>query len=102
MGIPLFFLELAIGQSIRKGSIGVWNHIHPYLGGVGIASVVLSLLISIYYNVLLGWCFYYMFASFQSPLPYSSCPQTNGESLIPASHEKVRMFVVMMKVEMTS
>ncbi|EDO29649.1 predicted protein, partial [Nematostella vectensis] len=41
MGIPLFFLELAIGQSIRKGSIGVWNNIHPYLGGVGIASVVL-------------------------------------------------------------
>ncbi|XP_031560123.1 sodium-dependent neutral amino acid transporter B(0)AT3-like isoform X2 [Actinia tenebrosa] len=85
MGIPLFFLELAIGQSIRKGSIGVWNHIHPYLGGVGIASVVLSLLISTYYNVLLGWCFYYMFASFQSPLPYSSCPQTNG-TVLPECH----------------
>ncbi|EDO46588.1 predicted protein, partial [Nematostella vectensis] len=79
MGIPLFFLELAIGQSIRKGSIGVWNNIHPYLGGVGIASVVLSLLISIYYNVLLAWCFIYLFGAFQKELPYSSCPSINGK-----------------------
>uniref|UniRef100_A0A8C3TD07 Transporter n=1 Tax=Chelydra serpentina TaxID=8475 RepID=A0A8C3TD07_CHESE len=35
-GIPLFHLELAIGQRMRKGSIGVWNTISPYFGGVGI------------------------------------------------------------------
>ncbi|XP_053105542.1 inactive sodium-dependent neutral amino acid transporter B(0)AT3-like isoform X2 [Hemicordylus capensis] len=34
-GIPLFHLELAIGQRLRKGSIGVWSTISPYLGGVG-------------------------------------------------------------------
>ncbi|KAL6073009.1 hypothetical protein STEG23_010735 [Scotinomys teguina] len=34
-GIPLFYIELAIGQRLRKGSIGVWKTISPYLGGVG-------------------------------------------------------------------
>ncbi|KAJ7410722.1 Sodium-dependent neutral amino acid transporter B(0)AT3 [Pitangus sulphuratus] len=34
-GIPLLHLELALGQCLRKGSIGAWNTISPYLGGVG-------------------------------------------------------------------
>ncbi|MGH0144539.1 UNVERIFIED_CONTAM: hypothetical protein FKN15_003580 [Acipenser sinensis] len=34
-GIPLLHMEFAIGQRLRKGSVGVWNGIHPYLGGVG-------------------------------------------------------------------
>ena len=74
LGIPLFFLELAIGQSVRQGPIGVWKAIHPYLGGIGLASVVVCILISMYYNMIIGWCFYYLFVSFQDPLPYSSCP----------------------------
>ena len=31
-GIPIFFLELAIGQRLRKGAIGVWHEVSPYLG----------------------------------------------------------------------
>lgn len=34
-GIPLFYLELAVGQKMRLGSIGAWASISPYLGGVG-------------------------------------------------------------------
>ena len=34
-GMPLLHLEFAIGQRLRKGSVGVWTSIHPYLGGVG-------------------------------------------------------------------
>uniref|UniRef100_W5JXE3 Transporter n=1 Tax=Astyanax mexicanus TaxID=7994 RepID=W5JXE3_ASTMX len=34
-GIPLFCMELAIGQKMRLGSIGAWSAISPYLGGVG-------------------------------------------------------------------
>jgi solute carrier family 6 amino acid/orphan transporter-like 15/16/17/18/20 len=85
IGIPLFFLELGIGQSVRQGSIGVWNYIHPYLGGVGYASVVVCLLVGIYYNMIIAWCFYYLFASWQSPLPYSTCPMIshgNGSKIL--------------------
>lgn len=34
-GVPLFYMELAIGQKMRLGSIGAWSAISPYLGGVG-------------------------------------------------------------------
>jgi solute carrier family 6 amino acid/orphan transporter-like 15/16/17/18/20 len=32
-GIPIFYLELAIGQRLRKGAIGVWNQVSPFLSG---------------------------------------------------------------------
>lgn len=34
-GVPLLHLEFAIGQRLRKGSVGVWSAINPYLTGVG-------------------------------------------------------------------
>lgn len=90
LGIPLFFLELAIGQSLRQGSVGVWNAIHPYLGGVGYACVVVCLLVGMYYNMIIAWCFYYLFASFQDPLPYSSCPRLDNGTLLEECHEAGR------------
>lgn len=41
-GIPLLLLEFAIGQRLRKGSIGVWKSISPYLTGLGKISNVLQ------------------------------------------------------------
>ncbi|XP_061596997.1 sodium-dependent neutral amino acid transporter B(0)AT3-like [Cololabis saira] len=73
-GLPLLYLELAIGQRLRKGSIGVWNSISPFLGGVGIASMCVSFLVSIFYNTILAWVLWYFFHSFQDPLPWSYCP----------------------------
>ena len=80
LGIPLFYLELSIGQSLRRGSLGVWNAISPYLGGVGIASVIVSFLVGVYYNMIIAWCFYYLFASWQNPLPYSKCPPKDNNA----------------------
>ena len=82
MGIPLFFMELAIGQSLRQGSVGVWNAIHPFLGGLGFASVVICLLVGLYYNMIIAWCFYYLFASFQDPLPYANCPMVDNVTFV--------------------
>ncbi|CAJ1083757.1 inactive sodium-dependent neutral amino acid transporter B(0)AT3 [Xyrichtys novacula] len=73
-GLPLLYLELAIGQRLRKGSIGVWNSISPLLGGVGIASMVVSFLVSNFYNTIMAWVLWYFFHSFQNPLPWSVCP----------------------------
>ncbi|XP_077455089.1 sodium- and chloride-dependent transporter XTRP3A [Stigmatopora argus] len=73
-GVPLFYMELAIGQKMRLGSIGAWSAVNPYLGGVGLASVVASIYICLYYNVINGWSFWYLFNSFQSVLPWSNCP----------------------------
>ncbi|KAM5328660.1 inactive sodium-dependent neutral amino acid transporter B(0)AT3 [Glossophaga mutica] len=73
-GIPLFHMELAIGQRLRQGSVGVWMTISPYLGGVGLGSLTLSFLISLYYNTVLSWVLWYLLNSFQQPLPWGSCP----------------------------
>uniref|UniRef100_A0A6Q2ZKM1 Transporter n=1 Tax=Esox lucius TaxID=8010 RepID=A0A6Q2ZKM1_ESOLU len=73
-GLPLLYLELAIGQRLRTGSIGVWNSISPYLGGVGIASLVVSFCVSLFYNTIVAWVLWYLFNSFQEPLPWSQCP----------------------------
>ncbi|XP_070691260.1 sodium- and chloride-dependent transporter XTRP3-like [Pempheris klunzingeri] len=73
-GVPLFYLELAIGQKMRLGSIGAWTAISPYLGGVGLASVVTSLYLCLYYNIINAWSFWYLFHSFQSVLPWAECP----------------------------
>uniref|UniRef100_A0A8C7KUT0 Transporter n=1 Tax=Oncorhynchus kisutch TaxID=8019 RepID=A0A8C7KUT0_ONCKI len=73
-GVPLLHLEFAIGQRLRKGSLGVWSTIHPYLAGVGIASMFVSLMISLYYNTIMAWVMWYLFNSFQETLPWSQCP----------------------------
>ncbi|XP_036166407.1 inactive sodium-dependent neutral amino acid transporter B(0)AT3 isoform X2 [Myotis myotis] len=73
-GIPLFHIELAIGQRLRRGSVGVWKAISPYLGGVGLGCFTASFLISLYYNTVLTWVLWYLLNSFQHPLPWSTCP----------------------------
>ncbi|XP_056300562.1 sodium-dependent neutral amino acid transporter B(0)AT3-like isoform X2 [Pseudoliparis swirei] len=73
-GLPLLHMELAIGQRLRMGSVGVWNSISPYLGGLGVASLVVSFLVGLFYNMILAWILWYFFHSFQSPLPWRDCP----------------------------
>uniref|UniRef100_A0AAZ3Q044 Transporter n=1 Tax=Oncorhynchus tshawytscha TaxID=74940 RepID=A0AAZ3Q044_ONCTS len=79
-GLPLLYLELAIGQRLRMGSIGVWNSISPYLGGVGVASMVVSLCVSLFYNTIVAWVLWYLFNSFQEPLPWSQCPLNHNNT----------------------
>uniref|UniRef100_A0A673BWR9 Transporter n=1 Tax=Sphaeramia orbicularis TaxID=375764 RepID=A0A673BWR9_9TELE len=71
-GIPLFFLESAFGQFCSQGPINVWRAV-PILQGVGVAMVLITTIVSIYYNVIIAYSLYYMFASFQSPLPWTGC-----------------------------
>lgn len=59
-GIPIFYLELAIGQRLRKGAIGVWGDISPYLAGIGISSAVVSFNVALYYNTIIAWCLFYL------------------------------------------
>ncbi|OXA47094.1 Sodium-dependent neutral amino acid transporter B(0)AT3 [Folsomia candida] len=72
-GIPLFFLELAVGQRLRKGALGSWNEISPYLGGLGISCGLVCYSVELYYNTLVAWVFLYFFDSFRSQLPWTNC-----------------------------
>ncbi|XP_037376112.1 sodium- and chloride-dependent transporter XTRP3 isoform X3 [Talpa occidentalis] len=87
-GMPLLYLELAVGQRMRQGSIGAWRTISPYLSGVGVASVVVSFFLSMYYNVINAWAFWYLFHSFQDPLPWSVCPLNSNHTGLDEECEK--------------
>uniref|UniRef100_A0A8C4XQH8 Transporter n=1 Tax=Falco tinnunculus TaxID=100819 RepID=A0A8C4XQH8_FALTI len=76
LGIPLLFLELAAGQCLRQGSVGVWKSISPRLAGIGLASCLVCVFVALYYNVIIAWSLLYLAHSFQHPLPWQSCPST--------------------------
>ncbi|XP_070689408.1 sodium- and chloride-dependent GABA transporter ine isoform X2 [Pempheris klunzingeri] len=75
-GIPLLFMEFAIGQYTRLGPVHALAKICPLLKGVGLATVVISFVFSTYYNVLMSWTLYYLFNSFGADLPWTSCNNT--------------------------
>ncbi|XP_006024503.1 sodium- and chloride-dependent neutral and basic amino acid transporter B(0+) [Alligator sinensis] len=71
-GLPLFFLECSLGQFASLGPVSVWR-ILPMFQGVGITMVLISTFVTIYYNVIIAYALYYLFASFQKVLPWSEC-----------------------------
>lgn len=102
-GIPLFFLEVSLGQMTGQGGITCWkkicplfeglspftsniNHGRQYLTvecvvfsvtlGLGYGSQVLALFTIMYYIIILAWAFLYLFNSFQTTLPWASCNNT--------------------------
>ncbi|XP_059480264.1 sodium-dependent dopamine transporter [Neocloeon triangulifer] len=72
-GIPLFYMELALGQFNRKGSITCWGRLVPLFKGIGYAVVLIAFYVDFYYNVIIAWALRFFIASFTSNLPWTSC-----------------------------
>ncbi|XP_028514497.1 sodium- and chloride-dependent GABA transporter 2-like [Exaiptasia diaphana] len=72
-GIPLFYMELALGQYFTRGALQLWKKICPISKGIGIAMLVISSLISTYYNIIIAWSFLYLFNSIKGNIPFNSC-----------------------------
>uniref|UniRef100_A0A2K5SJ64 Transporter n=1 Tax=Cebus imitator TaxID=2715852 RepID=A0A2K5SJ64_CEBIM len=74
-GMPLFYMELALGQYNREGAATVWK-ICPIFKGVGYAVILIALYVGFYYNVIIAWSLYYLFSSFTLNLPWTDCGHT--------------------------
>uniref|UniRef100_A0A3Q1HQS8 Transporter n=1 Tax=Anabas testudineus TaxID=64144 RepID=A0A3Q1HQS8_ANATE len=74
-GLPVFFLEVALGQFTSEGGITCWEKLCPIFTGIGYASIVIVSLLNIYYIVILAWGVYYLFQCFQPELPWAKCNQ---------------------------
>ncbi|VDK80585.1 unnamed protein product [Dibothriocephalus latus] len=72
VGIPMFFLEVSVGQLMSRGGPAAWEII-PLFKGVGYAGVFVLFCLNCYYNVILAWIIFYLFASVTSSLPWTTC-----------------------------
>ncbi|XP_065218799.1 sodium- and chloride-dependent taurine transporter-like [Planococcus citri] len=71
-GIPIFLLEIGLGQLTSEGGITAWN-ICPVFKGIGYATTIVCFLLNVYYIVILAWAGHYFYNSFNSVLPWSTC-----------------------------
>ncbi|XP_073425702.1 sodium- and chloride-dependent creatine transporter 1-like isoform X2 [Dendrobates tinctorius] len=71
-GIPVFFLEIALGQFMKQGGIAAWN-IAPLFKGLGFSSMVIVFFCNTYYIMILVWGLYYLVHSFTNTLPWATC-----------------------------
>uniref|UniRef100_A0A3P9A7N1 Transporter n=1 Tax=Esox lucius TaxID=8010 RepID=A0A3P9A7N1_ESOLU len=72
-GIPLFILEMALGQYTSQGGITCWSKVCPLFVGMGYAAQVITIYGCITYIVVLAWAFFYLFSSFTAVLPWANC-----------------------------
>ncbi|XP_048517887.1 sodium-dependent noradrenaline transporter [Dendroctonus ponderosae] len=70
--VPLFYMELILGQFNRQGPISLWR-ICPLFKGVGFCAVLVAFYVSFYYNVILAWALYYLGSSISAELPWMHC-----------------------------
>lgn len=69
-GIPVFFLELSIGQFMGQAGMRAWN-ICPLFKGIGLDTTVIVFLMNCYYIIILAWNGVYLADSFAALLPGS-------------------------------
>jgi hypothetical protein len=72
VGIPLFFLELNLGQYTSKGPVLCFE-MAPIFKGVGLSMIIASFYFAIYYNMIIAYSIYYLFLSIRPTLEWSKC-----------------------------
>lgn len=84
VGMPLIFMETAIGQYTRHGCIAAWD-ILPLMRGIGFAEIIIPFLCNIYFVVAMSWCVFYFFKSLTSgEFEWATCDNWwNTEKCVP-------------------
>ncbi|XP_030877488.1 orphan sodium- and chloride-dependent neurotransmitter transporter NTT5-like [Leptonychotes weddellii] len=73
-GIPLLYMEMIMGHWLRVDNIRVWKQLIPWLGGIGYASILVCILMSLYKSIIITWSLSYLGNSFANFLPWNQCP----------------------------
>ncbi|OWF52218.1 sodium-dependent serotonin transporter-like [Mizuhopecten yessoensis] len=81
-GLPLFYMELALGQYQRCGCLTVWDRICPAFKGIGLAICVIATYVAWYYNTIIAWAVFYFFSAWRAEVPWRTCnnPWNNNET----------------------
>lgn len=81
VGIPLYYMEICLGQFASFGMVKVWE-ISPAFKGIGYGQAVCTWAVVTFYVSLMALCTFYFFASFSSVLPWSLCGSWASPSCI--------------------
>jgi len=71
--LPMFYMELILGQFGRLGPNKVFGKLAPISKGLGYGMLCITAYVAIYYNVIIAWSIFYTFASLTSRLPWADC-----------------------------
>ncbi|XP_048765155.1 sodium- and chloride-dependent glycine transporter 1-like [Ostrea edulis] len=71
-GVPLYFLEVSLGQFTGKSPLVVWS-ISPLFEGLGWLMMTISFVVAWYYNTVMAWVIYYFVHSFYPKIPWATC-----------------------------
>ena len=71
LGIPLLYLETAIGQMHRTSVPFIYAKINKGLKFVGMTYLFCCFHIAGYYNIILTYSYRFIFSAFNSELPYA-------------------------------
>jgi SNF family Na+-dependent transporter len=84
IGVPLVFLEMAVGQFTSSGPLTCWR-MAPFFRGLGISMNIVNTYFITYYNMILAYALYFLYYTFASvignELPWYKCnPKWSSES----------------------
>lgn len=72
-GLPIFYLEMSLGQYFSSGCLTVWLRVCPMAKGIGYAMCVLNFFTGLYYNTIISWAVFFFVESFTPILPWTRC-----------------------------
>uniref|UniRef100_A0A0M3HUD7 Transporter n=1 Tax=Ascaris lumbricoides TaxID=6252 RepID=A0A0M3HUD7_ASCLU len=99
-GLPMFYMELALGQFHRSGCISIWKKICPMFKGVpdifvnwlcnelrsiGYGICFICTFIACFYNAIIAHAVYFVFSSLQPEVPWKSCNNSWNTELCTSS-----------------
>ncbi|CAK5076590.1 unnamed protein product [Meloidogyne enterolobii] len=91
IGFPLLYLEMSIGQFCKAGPAVAYGWIRPAFQGIGWSMAMLSLLIGIYYNVIVAWTLIYLWTIITgNSNQFSSCTNQFNTIYCSSSLEDLR------------
>lgn len=67
------FMELSFGQYAALGPVAIYRRFCPLFRGLGYGMIIVSAIVMLYYNLIIGWTIFYMFASMKAELPWQHC-----------------------------
>ena len=72
IGIPMVYLEFAVGQFTSNGPLKGWKMIR-ICRGIGISTNIANSLLVLFYNMIIAYSLYFLIMSLTSELPWQKC-----------------------------